>query len=194
MKNEEWRPVVGYEDTYDVSSYGRVKSKDKYVNSKGGSKRLCKGKLRSISLDEDGYCRLTLYREDRKNKHCGVHRLVAYAFIPKPEHLKDIPFDDLKVDHINGIRDDNRVENLRWCTVEENNSTMLARERKSKSAYKRSDNKKSICQYTPNGDLIKIWPSGNEIENQLGYKRQSISRVCNGKQNYAYNYKWSFKQ
>ena len=60
-----------------------------------------------------------------------LHRIIAEAFCEKPEHLKDIPFEDLEVDHINTIRDDNRAENLKWCTRIENQNNSLTKKHNS---------------------------------------------------------------
>ena len=67
--------------------------------------------------DKDGY-KLTSLRKDGNNRMFKVHRLIALAFIPNP-HNK--PF----IDHINRIRDDNRIENLRWVTSTENNKNRI---------------------------------------------------------------------
>lgn len=95
LKMEEWRKMPGYEEVYKVSSEGRVKNSY--------------GHILKPETARNGYKRVTLY--DRKKFQ--VHRLVALAFIPNPED-KDV------VNHKNGIKDDNRVENLEWCTWSEN--------------------------------------------------------------------------
>ena len=98
---EQWRDIDGYDELYQVSSLGRVKS-------------LKFGKIRSLKFgfSGNGYLRVCLW-EDNKGKIFSVHRLVAQAFIPNPELKRE-------VNHINGIKTDNRVENLEWCTRSEN--------------------------------------------------------------------------
>ena len=96
---EIWKPVVGYEDTYIVSSFGKV------ANAK--TKRILKQ-----YKEKSGYLRVCLSHNGSR-KVWRVHRLVALTFLPNKENK---PF----IDHINGKRDDNRVENLRWCTNTEN--------------------------------------------------------------------------
>lgn len=165
---------------YEVSDTGIVRSCDKLVNSKGGSKRLCKGKELKPYIDKDGYLRVGI--NDEPN---GVHRLVAEAFIPNPDNL---PI----VHHINGNRQDNRVENLEWSTVLYNNSEDIARERKSNAAFNRTDNKVKIRQYTIDGEYIREFNSSMSIQREFGFDRSSIIRVCQGKQNTAYGYKWKY--
>lgn len=122
---EIWKDVVGWEGIYKVSNLGRVRSLDRHVKGKMRDGKNIKGKILFQRYDKDGYLTVHLRDADsEKNKLCKVHRIVAEAFIPKIEG-KD------SIDHINSIRDDNRVENLRWCTVKENASFPMAKENKS---------------------------------------------------------------
>jgi len=97
---EEWRPIEDYEDLYEVSDWGRVKS-------------VKKGIILSLNKkDGNGYPQSSLWKNG-KYKPIDNHILVAKAFIPNPENKPCI-------DHINGDKSDNRVENLRWVTYKEN--------------------------------------------------------------------------
>lgn len=96
---EQWRPVVGYEDTYQVSSTGRV-----WTNRR----------TRTLKQQPhiDGYQQVTLCRRGHEKKHF-VHHLVLSAFTrPRPAGMQAC--------HNNGDPTDNRVENLRWDTISAN--------------------------------------------------------------------------
>lgn len=100
-EEETWKDIPGYEGVYMASNLGRIRR----MYDVGF-------KILKISFNRKGYCRVSLTK-DGKSKGYFSHRLVAYAFIPNPENKP-------QVNHINGIKDDNRVENLEWNTNIEN--------------------------------------------------------------------------
>lgn len=103
LEGEEWRPIIGYEDHYYVSSFGRI-----FAN-RGNRSTILKGEANNT---QRGYVRVDLYSHC-KRKRVFVHKVVAKMFLPNPHNY---PF----VDHINGDTKDNRVSNLRWCTRQQN--------------------------------------------------------------------------
>lgn len=109
---EIWKDIVGFEGYYQVSSIGNVRSLDRYVKHNYGGKRFCKGIVLKNILDKDGYHRVNL-KVKQKGFSRFVHRLVCEAFIPNPENKA-------QVNHINGIKGDNRLSNLEWSTIYEN--------------------------------------------------------------------------
>lgn len=111
-----WRDIVGYEGSYQVSNTGLVRSLDRfvhYLNHGSPAKMFCKGRILKQDVDEDGYCRINIGMNG-KGKRYGVHRLVAEAFIP---NLDGKP----TVNHKDGNKQNNCVENLEWATVLEQN-------------------------------------------------------------------------
>ncbi|MCX6204879.1 MAG: NUMOD4 motif-containing HNH endonuclease [Bacteroidetes bacterium] len=109
--NEKWLPVKGYEGFYEISDTGKVNGMDRMVVSKKGLTRK-KGKLIKIRVNNDGYIEVRLSKDSRTTT-TFIHILIAKAFIPNP-------LNKLEVNHINGIKADNRIENLEWCTHSEN--------------------------------------------------------------------------
>ena len=110
MEQEIWKPVVGYEGVYEVSNKGRIKSLERIVNTKNRQIHRHES-IRNLKI-HDGYYYVTLAK-NCKRETIAVHRIVAMAFIDKPNEKNHI-------DHINTNRLDNRVENLKWCTRLEN--------------------------------------------------------------------------
>ena len=112
MEQVVWKPVPGYEDRYEVSNTGLVKSLDIYVNCRGGKTRISKGRIKPTHKNNRGYLMVGLCR-DNKTDTTLVHRLVAEAFVPNP---KGKP----QVNHIDGNINNNRADNLEWVTDNEN--------------------------------------------------------------------------
>ena len=184
MTEEIWRPVVGYEGLYEVSSYGRVRSLDRY----DGRNRFLKGRILTLHTDKDGYLSAYLC-SNSKVKGFLVHRLVAQAFIPNPDNLPIINHKDENPSNDN-------VDNLEWCTAKYNSNygtrndriratrlrngtnTGLSREEYQKKWYQ--ENKEKIREHNQkNKDKIRdykkkyYWENNVKInEYQREYRRK----------------------
>jgi hypothetical protein len=112
MQNEIWKDIKGYEGYYQISNLGRVKSLAKTIFCKNNRNKKVAEIILKPSISANGYPGVTLCTG--KYKRFSVHRLVAISFIPNPENKPT-------VNHINGVKYDNRVENLEWATYIENN-------------------------------------------------------------------------
>lgn len=185
---EIWKPVVGWEDSYMVSSFGRVKSLDREVQKKDGSIQIYKEKIKEPTPGKNGYLRVNLYAEC-KYKTCLVHRLVAEAFLPNPENKP-------QVDHIDGNRNNNALFNLQYVDkitnqLNPNTRTKMSLSHKGKPSNWHKDEKKKI-QFNTDGKIIKIWDTTNDAKDLIGISRQVINDACSGRCKSAGGYKWQY--
>lgn len=109
---EVWREVKGYEGYYEVSNFGRVRSLARVITDKNGRKLKVVPKMLSIIIGKVGYP-VTSLTKNGKSKTCTIHRIIAEAFIPNPENKRT-------VNHIDGDKTNNDLENLEWATHQEN--------------------------------------------------------------------------
>ena len=164
---EIWKPVVGYEGVYEVSSFGRVRS----------FKQTSKGKILKAFKDTSGYWRVCM----NTNEQHSVHRLVAQAFIPNPNNLP-------QVNHKDEDKTNNRVDNLEWCDRKYNMNYGTLQERRIRKVFK------PILQYTKDGVFIKEWESIVSAAQQTNISRKHISDCCCGRGKTAGGYVWKHKE
>lgn len=115
---ENWKKVIGFEDLYEVSNLGNVRGIERQIKHYKGGFRVQKAVLKSQRIGVDGYMKIGL-RKDAVRHTFRVNRLVANAFIDNPNNKP-------LVNHINGIKTDNRAENLEWVTNSENTTHALS--------------------------------------------------------------------
>lgn len=185
--NEEiWKDIVGYEGLYQVSNYGRIKrlSGFYFCGHRNQDKRIINETIMSFSKNQKGYFALRLSK-DGERKGYLVHRLVWITF------NGSIP-EGMQVNHINEIKTDNRLCNLNLMTPKENVNWGTRNIRVANSLTDNTKKTKSVNQLDINGNFLKKWNSFKEIENTLGYSKTLICRLCRGKGNSAYGYKWEY--
>lgn len=163
---EQWKPIAiekegilyDYSGLYEVSNKGRIRS----LSYKGHGKV----EIMKPGKTEKGYLQIGLSK-DEKVKRFYVHRLVATAFIPNPNNLPE-------VNHLNEIKTDNRVENLKWTTHKNNAGYSL--------------NKKVICVETG-----QVFDCMLEAQAWCGLKSHApIALCCQGKRKHAGGYSWKY--
>lgn len=183
QSNEEWRPVVGYENCYEVSNLGRVRSVERTLNRSDGRKHTVKATLLHQHNHQKGY-KVVGLSMDGIQKLAKVHRIVAIAFIPNPDNLS-------MVNHKDEDKTNNRVENLEWCDNKYNCNygTVQARltEIRKKSWL-------AVIGTDISGKEHRF-ASIQEAANHVGGKAPCISQCCRkiqGKHS-AYGYKWRYE-
>lgn len=199
---EEWRSIEDYDGIYEVSNNAIVRSLDRYVRSKHNSIKFCKGQILKPHKDKDGYLRVRLCKNG-KSKGEGVHRIVLKAFISNPENKP-------QCNHINGIKDDNRLTNIEWCTISENTKHAWDNGL-NKSAMPWLDkfgkdhcNSRPIIQLTLNNEFVKEYDSQHTASRETGIAQSNISMSLNKKtgidhrgntfvRTIAGGYKWKYK-
>lgn len=156
MAVEIWKDIAGYEGLYQISNLGNVRNKSKTLK---------------YQKDRTGYFNVILYKNKKRNTK-KVHRLVAEAFI---ENTDKLPI----INHINGIKTDNRMENLEWITYK-NNSIHAVKNGLIKT-------KKVLCVETN-----KIYESIKEASKDTGVFDGHISKVCKGERKTTGGYHWVY--
>lgn len=174
---EEWRDIPNFEGSYLISNLGNVKSVERFKRNNAGT-QFVNERLLVLTPDKDGYLRVCLSK-DGLHYLKSVHRLVAEAFIPNPDNLPVI-------NHKNEDKQDNRVENLEWCTVKYNTN------------YGNGMRKMAITQGRPvlqlnNGHIVEEFYSTQEASRKTGIPQANIYKVCVGERRTAGGYEWRFK-
>lgn len=170
MVIEYWKPVLGYEGLYEISSRGRVKS------------LLRNGLILRQYIQTGGeYLYVTLYKNS-KPKVFYIHRLVATAFIPNPLNLP-------QVNHKNEVKTDNFVENLEWVSAKSNSNHGTRSERVKNTKREISP---IIFQYNKNGNFVKKWRSIPDIVEALGFSYIAIYNCLKGKTKTSNGFVWRY--
>lgn len=181
---EEFKRIF---ENYEISNLGNVRS---YLNNGHG----CKASPHPIKshLQTAGYLSAS-FRLNGKYKQKLIHILVAEQFLPNPEKKP-------QVNHKDGNKLNNCVNNLQWVTPKENmkhakeNNLMPAIHPNLNRKGALSKTSKKVYQYTKDGELIKIWDSTKCINRELKYDASFISKCCKNKLKEAYGFVWTFKE
>ena len=177
LLNEEWKDIKDSNGKYQISNYGRIKS---FNNNKIIIMRTNKSNV--------GYY---LVRISIKNKlkTYTVHKLVALHFIHNPNLYPCI-------NHIDGNKENNRVDNLEWCTHSYNNKEAyrlnLAHSPNLGKTGSKHPGATKVNQYDLNGNYIKTWGTMKEAAESLNVSINSISSCCRYKIKTAKNYIWRY--
>ena len=190
-KAEIWKPVVGYEGIYIVSNFGGVKRlpyrRRMYHHGKEIFYNRKEWILKQVNTGV-GYLQVGLSKNGKSKCH-HTHRLVAKAFI---QNLKNKP----QVNHKDGDKTNNKLENLEWCTPSENGLHAyreLGLTAWSKGIFgENAPTAKPVLQKTLDGTLIKRWGCASDAVRECGFDSGSISRCVNKKTKKHKGYIWEY--
>lgn len=172
---EIWKDIKGYEGLYQISNFGRVKSlKRKTLNSK-----CLYDKILNNRINHNGYFMIFLSK-NKKIKGFRINRLVAEAFLPNPNNKP-------QVNHKDGNKTNNRIDNLEWCTAKHNTQHAI------KNGLRTNKYHREIVQCDLDNNLIKEWHSIKEATN-FGFSKSGICQCCKSKRKKHKNYKWYYKE
>lgn len=175
---EVWRDLKGFEDKFKISSNGVIINK--FTNSKVKDR-----------ISKDGYLNVCLYYNKKAHHKC-VHRLVAETFIEKDKDVK------LEVNHIDGNKLNNNIDNLEWITHKENinhawkNNLFEPVRIASKRYGKDNPAAKKIIQYDTEGKKIKEYDCIIDAVNETKINKTSVGKCCNNRQKTAGGFVWKF--
>lgn len=169
---EEWKPIIGYEEFYEISSFGRIKILDyKRRHSRNPNCfHIIKSKIKLLHLNKLlGYIYVTLKNSSDKTNSYSVHRLVAKHFVENPLNKRE-------VNHINTIKTDNFYLNLEWNTPLENTHNVFKNGHPAKRVKLKIEDVPKIKELYKTGNL-----SYREIGEIYGVKSKAIMRLIQGK-------------
>ncbi len=176
MENEIWKPVVGYEGLYEVSNLWNIRSLIKNIN-------------RKMSSDKNWYKSISLYKESLWRTF-KAHRIVAITFIPNPENKP-------QVNHKDGNKNNNSVNNLEWNTGSENQQHRfkVLKHIWPNTWYIWLKNKRSkkIQKYSLKWDLIEEFNCVMDIQRKFWFKQWPISCCARWEKPSMYWFKWRYK-
>jgi hypothetical protein len=173
------KKVDGY-DNYFIMNNGKVITKG---FKKGGKSFFIKHQK-----DKNGYSTFHAGKDiNGKRKHLKIHRLVAESFIPNPLNLP-------QVNHKNGIKTDNRVENLEWVTCSGNqlHASKVLGINNIRNIINSGKKKSYPVHQIKDGKIIKTWPNAVESE-KFGFDRKAISACCLGIRKSHAGFQWSYE-
>ena len=178
---EIWKDIPDYNGLYQASNLGNIKSlkREHYVPSTNKKIWILKEKILKPGLSKDGY-KCVVLTKNNVRKTYKVHKLIMLTFTKTQKYRTYI-------NHKDGNKLNNNVENLEWCTNSENikhayNNNLIDITKK----YKK------INQYDLEGNFIKQWNSMKEAGEKLNICRQDISMCCRGLRKKAYNFVWRY--
>ena len=179
---EIWKDIPNYEGLYQASNLGRIKSLKRKAKKEYNNNRIVPERIMNGSKNEDGYLKVHFKNKEKNiNKVLFIHRLVAETFIPNPKKLP-------QVNHKDGNKLNNNIDNLEWCSNLYNQQHAWKNKLHTPTIHKGI----SIKQYDLKGNFIKEYPSISSASKETKINISNIYYVLNKKRNMAGGYKWTY--
>ena len=170
MSKEIWKDIKEYDGKYQVSNLGNVRNN--------------KNHILKPSKNRKGYLNVVLYKNNA-SKTLRIHRLVALTYISNPNKYP-------QVNHIDGNKENNKVDNLEWCNNSINQKHAFINGLQKDVNGANNPNARKINQYDLNNNFIKQWDCIKDIEDALHIHRSNIWKCCIGKYLKSHNYIWKY--
>lgn len=188
--NEIWKSIIGYDNLYEISNYGNIRSLDKCFLNKDGNIYRRKGIYLKPVKNKYGYLQVGLCSNNKESSHT-IHSLVAKMFIDNPKNKPT-------VNHKDGYKLNNHYSNLEWATKSEQaihslnlNLRKMPNNWNGKFGSQHGASKKGY-QYDINNNFIKQYNSIIEAAKDVNIQPSSITSVCKNRNKTAGGYKWKY--
>lgn len=180
---EQWRDIDGYEELYQVSNIGRIKSLSREIWN-GYKHYIREEKILSLTINPQGYYKVSLCKNNKVTSFL-VHRLVAKAFVLNPNEYN-------VVNHKDENKLNNSADNLEWCTQKYNfnySCTKINYKSEERIRLISLAQSKKVYQYDTERNLIKEWESARKAS-ENGFCESHISSCCTGKRKTHKGFIW----
>lgn len=189
---EIWKDINGFEDFYEVSNCGQIRSKDRIRKIPFGRECVVRGKILKQQPNSNGYLRVSLSNGKGKKEKVFVHRVVAQAFVANPQNLP-------VVNHLDFDYTNNNADNLEWTTLKGNVQYSLVRgrfkrtEKWLKNLKKSLDIKmgKSVVGINETTGEMIFFKALNDCAG-AGFQPSCVSNCCTGKRKHHLGFVWRF--
>jgi hypothetical protein len=171
---EIWKDIPEYEGVYKISTEGKILSLTRTYIRESGVPLNLKQKERRCRLDEKGYLRVQLWKNNKPKNH-RLHQLLGITFIPNPYNYDTI-------NHIDGDKTNNSLSNLEWCSSDHN----------TKEAIRIGLIKTRPIAKKKHNIILGVYTSITEAANKEGLERSSIFRCLSGKYKFYKGYTWEY--
>jgi hypothetical protein len=173
---EQWKDIPGYEGYYQASTYGNIRSVERKIKRKDGTSQTKKSITKSKRIRKD-YHATTLHKESERITY-GVHRLIAMTFLPNPFNLP-------QVNHQDGNKLNNHLDNLEWSTGSDNIKHAIETGLRPNNLYQGEKNGMSVLTEEIVRKIIMMLPDRSmrvsDIASKFGVRHTAVSRINTGK-------------